>query len=228
MKKLILILLLAVSFAFIEASVVQYLRVYFNQNENVKDVYSLNVIQQPETELDYDIMGTEIGREVATLLLFISMAWIVANSIKEWVEYFVFGFAIWDIFYYVWLAVIIDWPRSLLDWDILFLIPKAWYAPVIVPCIISLIGMAFSMIALKALKKDKTVKIQLYYWIPFVVSLIIWQISFLNKSNIQMTEFPESYSWLLFIIGVIISIVTLIFMYNNMILRSRNKESSLT
>ena len=41
------------------------------------------------------------------------------------------AFGIWDIFYYVFLKIIYDWPKSLFDWDILFLIPLPWWGPVI-------------------------------------------------------------------------------------------------
>jgi len=225
MKKLIPIFFLAVSFAFIEGSVVKYLRVYFNQNAGVEKIYSLHVIQQPKTKLDLDIIVTEIWRELATLILLITMAWIAANSIKEWLAYFIFGFAVWDIFYYIWLTVLIDWPESLFDWDILFLVPKAWYAPVIVPCIISLIGIVFSLLTLKALKINNKIRIKLFYWLPFIVSIILWQVSFLNKSSIQMTIFPKTYSWWLFIIGVVLSISALIYMYRNLILHPVNNKN---
>ena len=65
---------------------------------------------------------TELGRELATLILLAAMAWLAAKSFNEWLAYFIFGFAVWDIFYYIWLALIIKWPSSLMDWDILFLI----------------------------------------------------------------------------------------------------------
>ena len=43
----------------------------------------------------------------------------------------------WDILYYVFLAMIAGWPQSLLDWDVLFLIPLPWWAPVIAPVTIA-------------------------------------------------------------------------------------------
>ena len=45
----------------------------------------------------------------------------------------------WDIFYYVFLKMICDWPHSLLDWDILFLLPMPWWGPVLAPVLISVL-----------------------------------------------------------------------------------------
>ena len=47
--------------------------------------------------------------------------------------YSAIAFGVWDIFYYVFLKVIYDWPKSLFDWDILFLLPLPWWGPVLAP-----------------------------------------------------------------------------------------------
>jgi hypothetical protein len=57
---------------------------------------------------------------------------------------------VWDIFYYVWLKVLLDWPASLLTPDILFLIPLPWWGPVIAPVLIALLmtGAGWTAVAL--------------------------------------------------------------------------------
>jgi hypothetical protein len=40
---------------------------------------------------------------------------------------------LWDIFYYVGLKTLLGWPPSLFTWDVLFLIPVPWSAPVLAP-----------------------------------------------------------------------------------------------
>jgi hypothetical protein len=53
--------------------------------------------------------------------------------------YAALAFGAWDIFYYVFLRLISGWPGTLLDWDILFLLPLPWWGPVLAPvCIASL------------------------------------------------------------------------------------------
>src|SRR6266511_2095330 len=49
------------------------------------------------------------------------------------------AFGVWDIFYYLFLKIMCDWPKSLFDWDILFLIPLPWWGPVIAPICIALL-----------------------------------------------------------------------------------------
>ncbi len=49
------------------------------------------------------------------------------------------AFGVWDIFYYLWLAVFIGWPTSLFDRDLLFLIPLPWWGPVLSPVLIAVV-----------------------------------------------------------------------------------------
>ena len=49
----------------------------------------------------------------------------------------------WDILYYVFLRLMCGWPHSLLDWDILFLLPLPWWGPVLAPVCIALLMVAW-------------------------------------------------------------------------------------
>jgi hypothetical protein len=57
------------------------------------------------------------------------------------------AFGVWDIFYYLFLKVICGWPNSVLDWDILFLIPLPWWGPVLAPVLIALLLIAWGTLA---------------------------------------------------------------------------------
>ena len=46
---------------------------------------------------------------------------------------FLWAFGLWDILYYVWLWVMLGWPSSVLEFDVLFLIPLPWIGPVLAP-----------------------------------------------------------------------------------------------
>ncbi len=59
----------------------------------------------------------------------------------------VVAFGVWDIFYYVFLKVMCDWPRSLFDWDILFLLPLPWWGPVLAPVSIALLMIVWGTLA---------------------------------------------------------------------------------
>ena len=57
------------------------------------------------------------------------------------------AFGAWDIFYYVFLHFISGWPRTLLDWDILFLLPLPWWGPVLAPVSIALVMIVWGTLA---------------------------------------------------------------------------------
>jgi len=54
---------------------------------------------------------------------------------------------VWDIAYYVFLRVMCGWPHSLLDWDVLFLLPLPWWGPVLAPVLIALLMIFWGTLA---------------------------------------------------------------------------------
>ncbi len=219
MKKLVPLLILGIAFGVIEGSVAIYLRPILSSG---KADFAIRVIQ-PEilTDIQRTVIKTEIDREIATIVLIAAAAAVSAASIMHWFSYFVFTFAVWDIFYYIWMSFRIGWPKSLFDWDILFLIPRMWFAPVIVPVIISCFGIVFSVIALRGLDISKKLDVRFYHLVPVSMALILWLVSFLNKSVKGMTAFPESYSWVLFVLGVICALFGGVVMYWDYVFRPK-------
>jgi hypothetical protein len=78
-------------------------------------------------------------REGATILMFVTLAFLVGETWVDIIVVFLWTFAFWDLFYYVFLYILIKWPPKLSTIDVLFLIPHPWIAPVWVPVGISLI-----------------------------------------------------------------------------------------
>lgn len=124
----------SVAFAYIEAVVVVYLRAIF-----YPDGFNFPIANLLEKPGAATYMLIEIGREAATVILILTAAYLMVRKFRERVGYFLIIFAVWDIFYYVWLKVLLDWPGSVLDWDILFLIPVTWAGPVLAPVITSVL-----------------------------------------------------------------------------------------
>lgn len=85
------------------------------------------------------LLTTEQGREVATLVMLASVAWLTFRSTRARIGAFLFVFGVWDIAYYVALYAMLRWPPSLTTMDLLFLIPPHpwWYQPVWLPVAIS-------------------------------------------------------------------------------------------
>ncbi len=113
----------AIGMALLEAVVVAYLR-------------ALLQITDEHVALG-SYIPMEVGREVATILMLVAVGWLAGRRGADRLAYGLFTFGLWDIWYYVWLKVLINWPDSLFDWDILFLIPVRWWGPVLSPVLIA-------------------------------------------------------------------------------------------
>src|SRR5690348_14185303 len=111
--KLIWLSLFAIAMGFMESAVVIYLR---------KILYP-GGFQFPLMPISNDLAMVEIFREAATMIMLVGIGILAGRSVKEKFAIFIFCFAVWDIFYYVFLKIFLDWPQSLMTWDILFLIP---------------------------------------------------------------------------------------------------------
>ena len=124
-KTFLLVVLFSIAFAFIESAVVVYIR----------ELYYPEGFDFPLKLMAFHIIITELFREISTLIILVSIGILAGRSSIEKFAYFIMSFAIWDIFYYVFLKALINWPESLLTWDILFFIPLTWVGPVIAPVI---------------------------------------------------------------------------------------------
>jgi hypothetical protein len=80
---------------------------------------------------------TEIVREVATLIILFAAGWLANHAKRTRLGYSLIAFGVWDIFYYIFLKIIVGWPQSIFEWEILFLLPLAWWGPVIAPAMIA-------------------------------------------------------------------------------------------
>lgn len=121
--------LYAVAMAYVEASVVAYLR----------DLYGItDIITDLPARADR-LTAIETGREAMTVVMLLAVGWLAGRRLQERIGYFVFAFGLWDIAYYAWLALFAGWPGSPLDWDVLLLIPVPWWGPVLAPAMIALL-----------------------------------------------------------------------------------------
>jgi len=217
----------SIAMGFMETAVVIYIReIYYPAGFNFPIV--------PVSRL---ILVTELSRELATIVMLMSVGFLSGRNFKERFAFFLFSFAVWDLTYYLFLKLVINWPASLLTWDLLFLIPIPWAGPVLAPCIISLnmIFLAFIIIYLQ--EKNYKVIFKWYDWMLMLFySLLIistFTIGYLNLilttgesiAELQVSEkimqfVPFYYNWYVF------SAAQLILMsdYYLIIKRSRMKK----
>lgn len=127
---LLIVIVFGVAMAWVESATVAYLRTLLDRVEPYQPK------PLPFVSL---FVGTELVREAATIVMLLAVAVLAGKTWRERCGYFMVAFGVWDIFYYVFLKVIVGWPHSLFDWDVLFLIPLPWWGPVLSPVLISTI-----------------------------------------------------------------------------------------
>jgi hypothetical protein len=130
------LIIFAVSMGLLEAIVVVYIR----------ELYYPDGFRFPLKELPSRLIVIEWVREISTLFMLGSVAWITGKNLLKRLSAFLFLFGIWDIIYYIGLKIFIGWPESLLTWDILFLIPITWVGPVLAPVLCSLLMVAMALL----------------------------------------------------------------------------------
>ncbi len=134
-----------IAFGFVEAAVVVYLRAAVGLlpgfEGSLDDVarHASEFYRQAEAIRDFppSLLTVEILREAATLLMLLAVSALAAGTGRERWAIFLWTFALWDLTYYTALWATVGWPQSLLDQDILFLIPQPWIAQVWFPLLVS-------------------------------------------------------------------------------------------
>ncbi len=196
-KQFCIVIVFSIAFAYIEAAVVVYLRAIFHPDGFT---FPLNVFGTGPSWKRFLI--TEIGREAATIVLIFTGAWLFGRNRRQRVAYFLTIFAIWDIFYYVWLKVLLDWPASIMDWDILFLIPITWASAVLYPVLISITMLIFAAVILYRDARGRPVKVTRFDWLAFFVATVIVVVSFCTPGpHVTEPDYKSYFYWPLFALG---------------------------
>ena len=147
-NKIIMLFLFGIAMGYFEAALVVYLRELYYPGG-----FAFPLIIIPER-----IIIIELVREFSTLVMLAAVAAVAGKKSWERFGYFIIIFGVWDIFYYIWLKVTLDWPSSLFDFDILFLIPLPWIAPVIAPMLISVLMITCGLKIVRLSARELTFK----------------------------------------------------------------------
>jgi len=191
--------LFAIAFAYIESAVVVYLRA----------IYYPNGFHFPIQMIPGTIGMTEVARETATMLVLGSIAHLSGREVHDRLGWFLYLFAIWDIFYYFWLYVILGWPSSFLTWDILFLIPVPWIGPVLAPILVSLAMAIFGIMLVYFVRRGKILRFYWWEWILVLFAAFLIILSFtLDWRQAATQGTPEHFRWGLFLVGYLLGVIT--------------------
>ena len=203
-----------IAMGLLEAIVVVYLR----------ELYFPEGFRFPLRFISEQMIRTEMLRELCTLVMLIMVAGTATGEFILRFAVFLFVFGIWDIFYYVFLEILLDWPPSLFTWDVLFLIPVTWVGPVLAPviCSFTMIGIGILFILLD--RRYGAVRVHRSAWLLMTAGATLIFLSFIwtsagiivdggfyrdlaglaNNSAFQTvvaSSVPEYYHWELFAIG---------------------------
>ena len=197
-SRFLIVVLFAVAFAYIESAVVVYLRAIFYPEGFT---FPLKNLLKVDPSQKYLVL-TEVGREAATVVLMLTACFLFGRNRHQRFAYFIAIFAIWDIFYYVWLKVLLDWPASIMDWDILFMIPAIWASAVLYPLIISAIMLAFAVVILHRDAVGRPITVAPLDWLVFAVASVVVVASLCTAGPyMDRPDYRAHFYWPLFALG---------------------------
>jgi hypothetical protein len=199
--------LFGISFGYLEAAVVVYLRAIYDPirarlhpERGPQDLFPLITTQElagagPEHTRR---LAIEIGREAATMLMLGAVALAAANNVHQWIAAFAIVFGVWDICFYAFLKLMIHWPESLATWDILFLIPLPWVGPVWAPVLVALSMIVCGLISLRA----GGIRGRLAHWAGVLAGALVIIVAFVwDFRNTTSGGMPNPFNWPLFLAG---------------------------
>ena len=202
LKRLGIAVIFSIAFGYIESAVVVYLRAIFHPNGFTFPLEVFGVTAEARR-----LLLTEIGREAATIVLILTAAWLFGRLRQERAAYFLAIFAVWDVFYYIWLKILLDWPASIMDWDVLFLIPVIWASPVLYPVLVSALMFAFAVAILHRCAHGRPLIVTGTDWLAWLAATIIVIVSFgLGGRHITRADYAEYFSPGLFAAGYVLGI----------------------
>lgn len=205
--KIIWVSVFSIAMAYLEAAVVVYLR----------RVYGITDLILQIPPFDAQIAAIEIGRELATLVMLLSIGWIAGKTFQSRVGFTFITFGLWDISYYIWLRVFIGWPQSVLEPDLLFLIPLPWWGPVLSPVLIALLMVAGGIIAVIKTEKNTALHLDSCFWICLITGVLILLYTFMadalsalpaDASTLSSLK-PTQFNWPVYFLGFGLVVIAL-------------------
>jgi hypothetical protein len=190
----------AIAMGWLEAAAVFYLRALVDRIEPY----------QPAPLPMNAALGTvELWREASTLVMLAALGLLAGRTWRRRAAYAALAFGTWDICYYVFLRLISGWPRTLLDWDVLFLLPLPWWGPVLAPVSIALIMILWGTLETQAGEVQSDAR---WPWACGMVGIFVALVVFMSDAwralpggrEAVLQVLPSSFNWPLFWIALVL------------------------
>ena len=204
-----------IAFGFVEAVVVVDLRAILSPLVSRTDPLSADEVlpliafdrQGRADPVAMRLMQIEVLREAATLAMLVGVGLAAGRTFLQRFAAFLMAFGVWDLCYYVSLKWLIGWPASVWTWDVLFLVPVPWAAPVFAPAIAALAMVAAGATVLVREANGRPVRLARWDWAAIVVGGMILIAAFCwDWRNIAAGGTPNPFPWPLFLTGFAIGL----------------------
>jgi hypothetical protein len=219
--------LFAIAMAWVEAAVVFDLRTMVDR---------IQPYQPDPLPLVGKLGPVELVREFATLVMLFTVGMLAGRTTRMRWGYSLVAFGIWDIFYYIFLKVICGWPQSLLDWDILFLLPLPWWGPVLAPMLIAALMIAWGTLATQFQPKPFSKVANATLWSLCLAGVLLALYVFMTDAlcvagqgvEVIRNVLPTEFNWPLFLLALAMMAAPVVRLAATIRLGGRRREKSLT
>jgi len=197
-----LVVVFAIGMAWVEAASVYYLRVLVDR---------LDPYQATPLPMSGVLEQIELVREAATLVMLLTIGTLAGRTRRTRLGYTALAFGVWDIFYYLFLKAMSGWPKSLLDWDVLFLLPLPWWGPVLAPVCIALLMIVWgTLVTGSTVRSAARSSASTFWWclngLGVALAFYVFMADSLRAVHEGMgatrTVLPTAFNWPVFVVAL--------------------------
>jgi hypothetical protein len=220
------VVLYAIAMAWVESAAVFYLRTMIDRI----DPYQPNPLP-----MIGGLGPAELVREAATLVMLLTVGMLAGRNWRSRLGYTAVAFGVWDICYYVFLRKLCGWPHSLLDWDILFLLPLPWWGPVLAPILIALLMIAWGTLTCQVETPRSSWRSNMAAWgmnlVGIGLALYVFMADTIRVAD-QGVEalrnvLPARFNWPLFGVALLLMAASVFQAYQQISSRTQTSKSEL-
>jgi len=212
----------AMAMAWVESATVYYLRLMVDR---------LEPYQPDPMPMRGVIAPVELVREFATLAMLFLVGMLAGRTRRTRIGYMAIAFGAWDIFYYAFLKVIYGWPKSLFDWDVLFLLPLPWWGPVLAPMCIALLMLVWGTLITQRPNRPATPLAPALWgvsWIGIALALYVFMTDTIRTAGqgvdaVRMV-LPTSFNWPLFLVALVLMAAPIVECFRGPVIRTDGRK----